>query len=288
MEDQKAVNPTEPAPVDQAVQEPVEETTEQTATVEQETPQTAAATPQAVKQEGEVDEIGVPYKNRFYEYKRKYESLESNLPSMIQQAVREVIPQQTTQAPQYSEEQFVEYKNSTDDPKAKAWAEIELRRLDERKQEARFKSIIEERDKKMRTEQEQQESFNIVRQKYSVAFNQDGSPNINHPLTQRTIQIYNSDPDLQRKGNGLLIASDRAFADYALQQSPQLAQQQKQLKRQVKKLEKATLIEGGGQQQVSNAKSPLSLAKERLAQTGSEKDLKNVTKELLRARGMIQ
>jgi hypothetical protein len=282
------VNATDPSAVDKTVNTPVEETTtEQTVTQEQDTPEQTQPTPEVVKPQGDVDEMGVPYKNRFYEMKRKYDDVQGNLPNMIQEAVQRAIPTQQAPQPQYTEEQLIQFKNETEDNRAKAWAEMELRKIDDRKSEQKFKSIIDEREQRIRVEQEQSMAFQAVRNKYSVAFNPDGSPNGNHPLTQKTIQIYNSDPNLQRDGRGLLKAADMAFADYALQQSPQLAQQTKQLKRQVKKLEKATLVEGSGQPQSAGTKNPLNVAKEKLYKTGKTEDLAAVTKELMRARGMI-
>lgn len=286
------VNTTTPSPVDQTVNTPVEETTtEETVTQEQETPEQTQPTPEVVKPQGDVDEMGVPYKNRFYEYKRKFEEQQNALPQIVEEAVRKVIPAvQQPQTPQYSEEQLIQFKNKTEDADARAWAELELRKIDERKQETKFRNILETQRYQERIAQEQQLAFNTVRSKYSVAFNPDGSPNMNHPLTQKTMDIYRSDPNLQRDGRGLLKAADMAFADYVLQQSPQLAQQQKQLKRQVKKLEKATLVEGSGQPVQQSTKNALQAAKERLAakQFTSDKDIKDVAMELLKSRGMLR
>lgn len=291
-EEIKDVNASATSTGEQAVTEPVGESTiEQSATQEQETRQQSdTAIPEAVNQEGEVDEKGVPWKNRAFEFKRKYQELESNLPSMIQQAVERAIPVQpvTQQTPQYTEEQLIKFKNDSDDPNSRAWAEMELRKLDERKYEERFKKVYEEDKKKSRFEQEQQMALNEVMRKYPLLFNHDGSWNNEHPLTQKMANLYNSRPTFKQDGYGLLGAADMAFADYILQRQPELAKQQKQLKRQVKKLEKATLIEGGGQSQNVPAKTPLAQAKERFGQSGKVDDLKAVAKELLRARGMIQ
>jgi hypothetical protein len=287
------VNSSAPSPEQQTVQEPVEETTvEQPVAQEQETLPQPSATPEAVTQDGDVDEYGVPYKNRYMEamrYKDKYKELETNLPNIIQQAVREAIPQQQVpQQPQYTEDQLIQFKESSTDSNARAWAELELRKIADRKTEERFRSILDEKDKKDRTLREQQSAYMETQRKYPLMFNPDGSINPNHPLAQRTIQLYNSRPAFKSDSMGILGAADMAFADYALQQQPQLAQQQKQLKRQIKKLEKGTLIEGGGQPVQSSTKNPVSSARENfLKSKGTEKDLTSLTKELLRARGMI-
>jgi len=288
MEENQDVN-VEPSTTEEGVQEPVEETTEQTTPAEEETPEQPEATPEVVKPQGEVDEMGVPYKNRYMEMKRKYDEVNANLPSVVQEAVQRAIPQQPQAQPQYTEEQLIQYKNESDDARAKAWAEMELRKIDDRKAEQKFRTIVEERDTKLRKEQEANMAFQTVRNKYSVAFNQDGSPNMSHPLTQMTVQRYNSDPALKNDSRGLLKAADMAFADYVLQQSPHMAKQQKQLKRQVKRLEKATLTEGGGQSVIQSKKNPLAQAKAEFASKkfNSEKDLQKVTKELLKARKMV-
>lgn len=298
-EPNEVVNPAESTPVEQqAVTEPVGETTEQTAPAEQETPQTPETpTPEGVsqEQEGEVDERGVPYKNVAMEYRRKYTELESNLPNLIQQAIERAVPQQgaTQQQPQYTEEQLIQFKNTTEDVQAKTWAELELRKLEDRRSEERARKIFGENEKKRKFEQEQQMALGQVMHKYPILFNRDGTWNNNHPLTQRVAQLYNSRPAFKQEGLGLLGAADMAFADYVLQQQPNLAKQTQQLKRQVKKLEKATLVEGGGQAVKPTPKDTFLAAKERHKETSGgskavqQEALKDVTKEYLRKAGLL-
>jgi hypothetical protein len=297
-EENEVVNPTESTPVEeeQAVQKPVEETTAQSAPAEGETPQEPETpSPEGVSEEGEVDERGVPYKNVAMEYRRKYTELESNLPNLIQQAIERAVPQApaTQQQPQYTEEQLIQFKNQTEDAQAKTWAELELRKLEDRKSEQRARKIFEENEKKRKFEQEQQLALGTVMRKYPILFNQDGSWNNNHPLTQKVGQLYNSRPVFKQDGFGLLGAADMAFADYALQQQPNLAKQTQKLKRQVKKLEKATLVEGGGQAVKPAAKDTYAAAKEQFVNsTNSSKArhqdaLKDVTQEYLKKLGML-
>lgn len=277
---------------EQVVEKPVEETTAQETTpVEQETPQASETpTPEGVREEGKVDERGVPWQNVAMEFKRKYTELESNLPTMLQQAVERAIPAQpVTQQPQYTEEQLIQFKNETDDPKARSWAEIELHKVEEKKTEQKFRNIIEEKDKKDRFEREQQMALGEVMRKYPLMFSPDGSWNNNHPLTQKIARVYNSRPTFKQDGMGLLGAADMAFAEYVLERQPELAKQTKQLKQQVKKLEKATLVEGGGQAVPRTSKTPLQAAKDALAakKYTSNKDLKNVAMEYLKATGRL-
>lgn len=282
---------------EQVVQEPVGESTVEQATAQETTQQQSVPpSPEGVNQEGDVDERGVSYKNRAIEYQRKldlanrqYQELQRSLPEIVEQAVAKVLPQQSSQ-PQYTEEQLIQYKNEVDDPKQRAWAEIELRRLEEKKSEKKFNSILEERDRKDRFEREQQSALGEVYRKYPLAFNPDGSWNANHPLTQRIWNIYNSRPVFKQDGMGLLGAADMAFAGYALERQPDLARETKQLKRQVKNLQKAILVEGGGQSAPKTTKSALVNAVDNMASKKytSDSDLKNVAMELLKARGFIK
>lgn len=282
---------------EQVVQEPVGESTVEQATAQETThQQSVTPSPEGVNQEGDVDERGVSYKNRAIEYQRKldlanrqYQELQRSLPEIVEQAVAKVMPQQSSQ-PQYTEEQLIQYKNEVDDPKQRAWAEIELRRLEEKKSEKKFNSILEERDRKDRFEREQQSALGEVYRKYPLAFNADGSWNANHPLTQKIWNTYNSRPVFKQDGMGLLGAADMAFAGYALERQPDLARETKQLKRQVKNLQKATLVEGGGQSAPKTTKSALVNAVDNMASKKytSDSDLKNVAMELLKARGLIK
>jgi hypothetical protein len=50
--------------------------------------------------EKEVDERGVPYKNRFHEMERKYNQVVENIPQIIQQTLTKTINQNQTQQTQ--------------------------------------------------------------------------------------------------------------------------------------------------------------------------------------------
>lgn len=282
----------------QVVQEPVgESTVEQTTAQETTQQQSVTPSPEGVNQEGDVDERGVSYKNRAIEYQRKldlaqrqYQELQRSLPEIVEQAVAKVLPQQQSSQPQYTEEQLIQYKNEVEDPKQKAWAEIELRRLEEKKSEKKFRSILEEKEKSDRFERDQQNALGEVYRRYPLAFNADGSWNTNHPLTQKIFNTYNSRPVFKQDGMGLLGAADMAFASYVLEKSPELAKEAKQLKRQVKNLQKSTLVEGGGQTAPKETKSSLLNAVNNLASKKytSDSDLKNVAMEVLKARGLVR
>jgi hypothetical protein len=200
-----------------------------------------------------VDERGVPLKNVAMEYKRKYNELynemntiKSQLPQMLQEAVKTAIPTQT-QEPKYSKEDLIRFKNSAEDANQRTWAEIELTKISEAENRKYFDGQMQRFQEQQRFQQESQQADSMLRSKYQVCFNPDGSWNNSHPLTQQIANVYHSDPALKSHPRGILAAADIAFANYALQLQPQLAQQTKQLKRQVKNLQKQTLVEGSGQ-----------------------------------------
>ena len=150
--------------------------------------------------------------------------------------------------------------------------------------------MIEEKDKKDKFERDQQNALGEVYRRYPLAFNTDGSWNTNHPLTQKIFNTYNSRPVFKQDGMGLLGAADMAFAGYVLEKSPELAREAKQLKRQVKNLQKSTLVEGGGQSAPKETKSSLLNAVNNMASKKytSDSDLKNVAMEVLKARGLVR
>ena len=279
----------------------VEETTNQESSPDEtnEQEQVDPSTPEDVKPEGqeEVDERGVSWKNRAMENQRKldevntrYNSLETRLPEMLEQVVAKVAPQQSQ--PKYSKEELIRFKNSDNaSSEHRAWAEIELDKIRQEETRKYFDDQRAAETQKHKLEQAKQMTYGQVRNKYGVMFNPDGSWNNNHPLTQLTAQVFNSDKELVSNPRGLLAAANEAFSIYAMQQQPHLLKQNQQMKRKVKKLQKATLVEGGGQPVQQSSKDSLTVAKQNLAAnyTGrdNKKALKSVVAEMLRRNGKI-
>lgn len=287
MDDIKQDVVAESSPAQEVVKEIAEQPAEQQPTAV-ETSESQASSPMEVKDEGEVDEKGIPYKNRFMEYQRKYteaerrlSTLETNLPEIIQNAVKGAIPAQQAE-PKYSKEQLIQFKNSTDDVQHRVWAETELEKLRTKEIEEIYTKQFTQREQKERVAREQNEAFNAVRNKYGVMFNPDGSWNNNHPLTQEMGRIYQSRDAFKNDGYGLLAAADIAFSNYALSKSPDLARKEIKLKREVKKLQKATLVEGSGSAEKPQANSMVKTLKDRYFQSGKPEDLSAWQRELNR------
>jgi hypothetical protein len=95
-------------------------------------------------------------------------------------------------------------------------------------------------------------------------------------------RIYNSDETLKNHPSGLRVAADMAVAEHIREVQPDMVRQTTKLKRQVKKLQTATLVEGSGQPQTIKAPDPLGNAMERLKAKGDDKATKAVAAELLK------
>lgn len=266
------------------VNESVESTEQVSTPVENDQqPQSAPAV-----NEEEVDEKGVPFKNRYMEAQRKLQSieqkyvgLESNLPNLIQEAVAKAIPQKEA-APTYSKEELIKFKNSAESSEHRAWAEIELEKLRSKETEDYFRNQTQVKERQMAVDQQRQAAYHYVQSNYGVMMNPDGTWNNAHPLTQKLARIINSDETLRNHPSGLRVAADMAVAEHIRETQPDMMRQTTKLKRQVKKLQSISMTEGSGQPQAIKAPDPLGNAIERLKVKGDKASTKAVAAELIK------
>lgn len=288
-EETQDVNTATPSTADQVVNESVETTEQDSTPVENVQQPVQSANPEAVKDEGEVDEKGVPLKNRWMESERKrkaleaeYARLQNTLPNIIEQAVAKAIPQQQA-APTYTKEELIKFKNSSStDDNQRSWAEIELEKLRSKETQEYFESQRQKDLKTSRVEQEKQTAWNYVVNTYPVMLNPDGSFNPTNPLFQKLDRIMRSDETLRNHPSGLRVAADMALAEHIRETQPSLIQRELKLKRKVKQLEKATLVEGSGQPQSQKQPNHLGDAVDRLSKRGDIDSLKGVSAELIK------
>jgi hypothetical protein len=212
---------------------------------------------------------------------QNYSGLQSNLPNLIQEAVAKAIPQKEA-APTYSKEELIKFKNTADNPEHRSWAEIELEKIRSKETEEYFRNQSQAKDKQLAIEQQRQGAYQYVAQNYGVMMNQDGSWNNDHPLTQKLARIINSDETLRNHPMGLRVAADMAVAEHIRETQPDMMRQTNKLKRQVKKLQSATLIEGSGQPKTVKAPDALGNAMERLSKYGDKDSSKAVAAELIK------
>ena len=287
-EELRDVNTADSSQAEQVVNKVEETTEEQATTPEQSSAPQESPSPEGVNQEGEVDEKGVPYKNRYMEAQRKlssiqqeYSGLQSNLPKMLEEAVAKAIPQTST-TPTYSKEELIKFKNTADNPDHRAWAEIELEKVRSKETRDYFESQTKAKETEFRVNQERDNAFRYVASNYGVMLNPDGSWNNANPLTQKLARIYNSDETLKSHPSGLRVAADMAIAEHIRETQPQMMNRELKLKRQVKKLEQATRIEGAGQPQSQRKPDAMGDAMIRLEKRGDKDSAKAVAAEMIK------
>jgi hypothetical protein len=284
----EAVNATESAPVEQASQQVVNEsaqpTEEQTTT--QPVTETAQSQPAGQQSYEAVDEFGVPYKNRTFEWKRKYEETLDRLPNMIEEAVKGSIQQYGQPAQkEYTISELEQFAQAS--PEHRPWVEEQKAQLLRKQITGEFEQKIKAVEKQKEDDIRRTQSFNYVASTYPDVFvkNQQGQLvgiNNQSPLAQQ-IDSLMKDPRFANDPEGLMAAADIAYA--RLSRSQQVAAQQKeqQLKAEVKHLQKQTLVEGSGAkniQPVTDYRKALDKAK----QSGNLKDIAKALSEMAKAK----
>ena len=288
-EEEKDVNQAEEtsAPAEEVVTEEVvkEPETDQQAEVQPETPTPVPDSNQ------DVDEFGVPWKNRAMEYRRKSEDLADKLPTLLEEAISK-----KDDKPQYSRKQLEAFEKEYVDtnPNYSTWAKDELRELDKKEQT----QIVKDELASFKTNQEntvkrQQANAYTVKQfpdaflkgvngQFVIDKSGDPIPNMQNQMGQMMTN-YLGDQGLQQRPDKFFIASKLAYADYVSTTQGQTMQKQQQLKEQVGSLQRQTMVEGSGKS------SPQSIpahkkALDRLAQSGSVNDAKAALDALLKSK----
>lgn len=233
------------------------------------------STPPAPQGNEAVDENGVPYKNRMFEWKRKAEDLAERLPSLVEEKINQAFAQQGNQA-QKKEYTIAELERfAIENPEHRPWVE-------EEKAKVIRTQLAKEMDEKIQVDRKRQESD--VRRQQSLKYVMDNYPEMfvknsngqitswdnSHPLTQQ-IGVFMNDKRFADDPEGLMAAADIAYARMARGQQPIVNQQQKKLKQEVKDLQRKTMIEGGGKA-AQPTSDPVRSSIDRLKSTGSMKD----------------
>lgn len=282
----EAVNTTESAPVE-ATQEVVNQSapTDQTEATqpEQETAQTQPAGQQSYEA---VDEFGVPYKNRAFEWKRKHEETIDKLPSLIEEAVKSSV-QQYGQAPQrkYTVAELESFAQQS--PEHRPWVEEQKSLLLREQLTNEFEQRIKAVETKKETETRKQQAFGYVASTYPEVFvrNQNGQImgiNNQSPMAQQ-INVLMSDPRFANDPEGLMAAADIAYARVSRSQQGINLMKEQKLKAEVKHLQKQTMVEGGARQGVQ-AIPEYRKAIDKAKQSGSLRDTAEALKAIAKAK----
>jgi len=234
------------------------------------------------------DEMGVPYKNRAFEWKRKYEELVERMPELAKQAAQEVLQQQGGQTKrEYTIAELEAFAQRS--PEWRPWVEEEKARIIREQLAKELDEKIRLQEKQKEAEVKRQQSLQYVMQQYPEAFKKDASGRIvawdnSHPLTHQIAQLM-QDPRLANDPEGLIAAADIAYARYVRQQTPQIIKKEQKMKQEIRNLQKKTLIEGGGKK-VQPSVPPYRTAIEK-AKSGRIEDAKEALKEIFKTQGVI-
>jgi hypothetical protein len=245
--------------------------------------------PLTVPPVADVDEFGVPWKNRAMEWKRKSEEVIDRLPQMIDEKLSKVA--QAPQTPQYTFEQLEAYKlQNPTDAQIVAWATGEQRKMQAIENRRLFEEVVGTREKANQTEVLKQQSLNYVQNTYPEAFKRDaqGRPmawDETHPITQ-TIFGLMKNPELSNNPNGLAAAADIAYGRVARAQVPKIQATVKQGVADLKQAQKASLTEGGGKR-VTLSEPVQVTAINTLKKTGSLKDAETAIGAILKQKGIL-
>ncbi|HHI04320.1 MAG TPA: hypothetical protein ENL45_02125 [Candidatus Woesearchaeota archaeon] len=233
----------------------------------------------------EVDEMGVPYKNRFMEYKRKYEELNQKVQTLEQQLSQP----QTAQQRKYTIQELEAYAQAN--PEFRPWVEEEKAKILKEELLKATEEKVKQAEAQRAAEIKRQQALQYVINNYPDAFKKSADGKIvdwnpAHPLTKQ-IGILMQDPRFANDPEGLIAAADIAYARYMRQQTPKIQAQIKQVSMENKQLQKKTLVEGGSAQPQESA-TPVRKTIEKVRQTGSIKDASQAMKEIFKAKGVLE
>lgn len=216
-----------------------------------------------------------PIQNREAEWQRKYENLVTQLPTMIGQELQKHIPNQQKAEPEYSIEELEEF--ALKNPNYRPYVEKKKLEIQQKSIAKLIEDKWEQKEKTVQSNMLRQQAENEVlnNAKYSEAFvtlpNGQKTWNNDSKLAQ-TIGLYMQDPDLQKRPDGLRIASKLAYADLLESGELQAKKKLESVKRQNQVLKSKVMPEGGGVPVVPKSKDPYSSSVERLRQTGRMED----------------
>jgi len=229
----------------------------------------------------DVDSMGVPYKNRYHEQKRKFDDLSTKVETLTQKL------ESNSQQKEYSMAELKVFRDNN--PEHAAWADTEIEKLQEKKQKAIVEDTLRDYQRKQQAEQLKRDTFASTINRYPEIALKDTAGNFlgwntKSPLFQR-INVYMSDPEVANNPRGLSVASALAYQDVNLNNSNKTKKVITKQKSAIKSLQKHTMVEGGGKvAQTSNVND----SRERLRRSGSFKDAADAIGDIFVKQGVIK
>lgn len=233
-----------------------------------------------------VDESGVPWKNRAFEWQRKTQELSEKLPEIIQGELQKF--KENLQQPQQKKYTIAELEAfAQQSPEYKPWVEEQKAKLLQEQILSSVKEELKAKDVETRKLTQKQQAEAAVYRQFPNMFTKDIQGNVNwnpnDPMTQR-VAMYLGDAELRNHPRGLEVAAKMAYADMAMSGIPIQTKKEQAIKTQLKSLEKRVMTEGGGKP-VTQSTTPLRKNLDRLAQTGNLSDAKAAVAEYFKAIG---
>jgi hypothetical protein len=231
------------------------------------------------------------WKNISMELRRKLDEVPSTIERTVQEAIQKNVKiQQTQQEPEYTIQQLEEWlmDNPQYKPQVEAKkAEIIQKNL-EKSWDAKLKAVEDTKNNEIKRQQAEQWVVNHPKFKDCFANDISGNKvwNMSNPLTQ-SMNSYLNHPDVKGRPDGILLAAKMAYADYSLSDEPKAKTEVRKLQKDLKAIQKKTMVQGGGVSAKVNAGSDVQKALQRFNQSYSKDDLRAATKSLLKAQGLI-
>lgn len=274
-------SPVEEQPQDVEIQEPIQP--EQP--VEQDT-STPPVPETGETIQSEVDELGVPYKNRYMESQRKLDKVTEKLTSFEEKI--DTLGQ-GQQEKEYSIGELQAFAQSTDDPNHAQWAWNQVHELEKKESVELIRQEIGKLQEVNQVAKLKEDTFRAVTSRNPELIINDNAGNFvgwnqKSPLFQR-MNFYMQNPRVSNNPDALDIAEALAMRDLTRSQTPQVVNKLAQQKNQISSLQKKTLVEGQGSQ-VQGTTSPRQAAIEQ-AKSGTMKDAQTAMDAILRATGQI-
>lgn len=232
-----------------------------------------------------VDEFGVPYQNRYREIERKFNELSESLPKIVSEAVGK--NSNSNQQQTYTVSQLESY--AIEHPEYRPWVEEQKVKM----QEEKFAKLVEEKftGEKKRTESEmrKQQAYAYVAQNNPDLFTvQNGQKvwNTTSPIVQTIGQLMN-DPRFANDPDGIVAATDIAYGRYLRQQASKATAKVQMTESALKKEQRKTMVEGGGNTAVAD-KTAVQSALETLRNKRTKGAAVDAIKEIFKAQGVIK